>query len=118
MRLLLAIAVAALLGTTPTLADRPTARASGVQAVHTHPRLGSPTLDKLADQERVYLDKCTRHARWCHVIQLDGGPGGWVPGSYLIGSPAKVMVTPFEFSFDPLHPLGGAPGHDDHWPFD
>lgn len=112
---LLAISLAAL--ATPTLADRPTARASGVQAVHTQPRSSSRIVDKLADQERVYLDKCTRLARWCHVIQLDGGPGGWVPGSYLIGSPAKVMVTPFEFSFDPMHPLGGLPGHD-HWPFD
>jgi hypothetical protein len=29
-----------------------------------------------------------------------------VLGSYLIGSPAKVQVTPFEFSFDPMDPLG------------
>jgi uncharacterized protein YraI len=114
---LAAIALAAL-ATTPTLADRPTARASGVQAIHTAPRSSSPLVGKLADQERVYLDRCTRQARWCHIIQLDGGPGGWVLGSYLIGSPAKVMVTPFEFSFDPMHPLGGRPGHEDHWPFD
>lgn len=113
---LLAVAVTAL-AAAPALADRPTARASGVQAVHAQPRLSSRIVDRLADQERVYLDKCTRLARWCHVIQLDGGPGGWVPGSYLIGSPAKVLVTPFEFSFDPMHPLGGMPGHR-HWPFD
>ena len=115
--LLLALALATL-AATPTLADRPTARSSGVQAIHTHPRSSSPTVDKLADQERVYLDKCTRQARWCHVIQLDGGPGGWVLGSYLIGSPAKVLVTPFEFSFDPMHPLEDLPGHPDHWPFE
>jgi hypothetical protein len=28
-----------------------------------------------------------------------------VQGSYLIGSPAKNAVTPFEFSFNPLDPL-------------
>ena len=61
--LLLALAVATL-AATPTLADRPTARSSGVQAIHTHPRSSSPTVGKLADQERVYLDKCTRQARW------------------------------------------------------
>lgn len=113
---MLALAIVAL-ATAPALAERPTARASGVQTVHTQPRSSSPIVDKLADQERVYLDRCTRLARWCRVVQLDGGPRGWVPGSYLIGSPAKVMVTPFEFSFDPMHPLGGLPGHD-HWPFD
>lgn len=113
---LLGIALAVLVAT-PAFADRPTARASGVQAVHTAPRLSSPTLNKLADQERVYLDRCTRFARWCRIVQLDGGPSGWVMGSYLIGSGAKLLVTPYEFSFDPMHPLGGLPDHD-HWPFD
>ena len=42
---------------------------------------------------------------WCHVVQLDGGPGGWVMGADLIGSPAKVLVTPYEFEFDPMDPL-------------
>jgi hypothetical protein len=116
-RTLLAALLLAALAVTPALADRPTARSSGVQAVHTYPRLSSPSVDKLKDQERVYLDRCTRQALWCHVIQLDGGPGGWVMGADLIGSPAKVEVTPFEFSFDPMHPLGGLPGHH-HWPFE
>lgn len=114
----LAALLLATLATSPALADRPTARSSGVQAIHSWPRLSAPILDKLRDQERVYLDRCTRQALWCHVVQLDGGPGGWVKGADLIGSPAKVMVTPFEFSFDPMHPLGGLPGHHDHWPFE
>src|SRR5690242_6861924 len=108
----------AALATGPALADRPTARSSGVQGVHSWPRLGSSILDKLDDQERVYLDKCTRHSVWCHVVQLDGGPGGWIMGADLVGSAAKLRVTPFEFEFDPMHPLGGVPGHPDHWPFD
>lgn len=90
---------------TPAFAAQPTARASGVEAVHTAPRSSSPIIDKLAKNERVYLDRCLRKQTWCHVIQLDGGPSGWVPGSYLIGSPAKNAVTPFEFSFDPMDPL-------------
>ena len=113
-------AVAALLLTalaaSPALADRPTARSSGVQGVHTWPRSSSPIVDKLRDQERVYLDKCTRKALWCHVVQLDGGPGGWVMGADLIGSPAKVQVTPFEFSFDPMDPLDLF-SDDDEGPF-
>ena len=95
----------ALMSAAPALADRPTARSSGVRAVHLWPRSGSPILDKLTRNERVYLDQCTRLARWCLVRQLDGGPSGWVRGSDLIGSPAKVEVTPFEFSFNPLDPI-------------
>lgn len=102
---------------TPALAERPTARSSGVQAIHTRPTLTSRIVDKLADDERVYLRECTRQTKWCYVVQLDGGPSGWVMGADLIGSAAKVQVTPFEFSFDPMHPLGGLPGHN-HWPFD
>jgi uncharacterized protein YraI len=101
----------AALAITPAFADRPTARSSGVQSLHLYPRAGSPIVGKLANQERVYLDQCTRKARWCHAIPLDGGPSGWVLGSYLIGSPAKVQVTPFEFSFDPLDPLDLFPDH-------
>lgn len=105
LRTAFSLALLSALAATPAEAARPTARASGVQAIHTQPRSYSPIVDKLANQERVYLDDCTRQQRWCHVIQLDGGPSGWVPGSYLIGSPAKNLVTPFEFSFDPMDPL-------------
>ncbi|MGV3490779.1 MAG: hypothetical protein ACO1OG_05585 [Devosia sp.] len=105
MRPLILAAIASLAFAAPALADRPTARASGAQAVHIWPRSASAVIDRLKPNERVYLDQCTRQARWCLVRQLDGGPSGWVPGSYLIGSPAKVEVTPFEFSFDPLDPI-------------
>ena len=107
----------AALAATPALADRPTARSSGIQAVHTAPRTGAPIIDKLRDQERVYLDRCTKEALWCHVVQLDAGPSGWVHGDDLIGSPAKVLVTPFEFSFDPMDPLDLFGDHR-HRPFE
>ena len=98
-------ASAALLALLATPAAAATARASGVLAIHTGPGDYYPTIDKLRRNERVELDQCTRHSRWCHVLQLDGGPSGWVAGDYLVGSPAKNAVTPFEFSFNPLDPL-------------
>jgi uncharacterized protein YraI len=106
MKPLLLILIAALLATTaPTLA-KSTARASGVLAVHAGPGEYFPIIDKLGRNERVYLSQCTKKSRWCLAVQLDGGPDGWVDGSYLIGSGAKNAVTPFEFSFDPMRPGG------------
>ncbi len=94
--------VALSLFTLPATAAPLTARSSGVQAVHSGPGSSYPIVAKLADQERVRLDECTREQRWCHVIPLDGGRSGWVLGSYLIGSGAKNAVTPFEFQFNPM----------------
>ena len=91
------------LAASPTI-GAPTARASGILAIHTGPGDFYPVIDKLRNNERVGVASCTREARWCLVNQLDGGPSGWVPGSYLVGSPAKNEVTPFEFTFDPLDP--------------
>jgi len=102
--LVLAAAVLAALTASPAFAAD-TARASGLLAVHTGPGDVYPTIDKLMKNERVTLDQCTWRARWCHIHQLDGGPSGWVPGSYLVGSAAKNAVTPFDFGFDPLDPL-------------
>lgn len=109
-RLAAALALIAMF-VTPALADRPTARSSGIQKVYAKPRLTATVLDKLDDDERVYLDRCTRQTIWCLVRQLDGGPRGWVMGADLVGSPAKVLATPFEFSFDVLDPLGNG-----RWP--
>ena len=82
-----------------------TARASGVLAIHLGPGSYYATIDKLRKNERVAVAQCTRKARWCLVDQFDGGPSGWVEGSYLVGSGAKNAVTPFDFGFDPLDPL-------------
>ena len=106
MRLSVAAAAAlVILAAGPALAERPTARASGAPAVRVWPATNAAAIDRLSNGERVWLERCTREARWCLVRQRDGGPSGWVLGSYLVGSPAKVEVTPFEFSFDPLDPL-------------
>jgi uncharacterized protein YraI len=44
--------------------------------------------------EVVTLQRCTVDGKWCRV--LSDQPTGWVPGSYLVGSPAKADVTPLE----------------------
>ena len=93
------------LAAAPAVADD-TARASGTLVVRAGPGDIYPAIDRLKKNERVAVASCTRQARWCLVHQLDGGPTGWVPGSYLVGSAAKNAVTPFQFSFDPMRPLG------------
>jgi uncharacterized protein YraI len=106
-----ALILAATLAPLPAGAAPLTARASGVQAVHLGAGSYFPIIDKLRKNERVRLDFCTREQKWCHVIQLDGGPDGWVLGSYLIGSAAKNAVTPYDFGFDPLDPTDLFPHH-------
>src|SRR5690606_34437337 len=105
MKPLSTAALVALLAVTPALAERPTARASGAQAVYSSPRVSARTIDRLANNERVYIERCTRQSRWCRIRQLDGGPSGWVPGADLVGMAAKIEATPFEFSFNPLDPF-------------
>lgn len=103
------LCLAALATAATPAAAAPTARSSGVQAVKAGPGNFYRTIDKLRDQEKVVPTQCTFHARWCLVDQLDGGPAGWVEGSYLIGSGAKNAVTPFDFGFNPLYPGGLRP---------
>ena len=102
LSLLLTAAMALPAGAASSYTAHPSARLP----VHVEPSDSSPVIDKLAKNEAVRLDICTRRARWCHVIQLDGGPSGWVTGSYLVGSSALMLATPFEFSFNPLWPRG------------
>lgn len=104
--LFLSALLVAAAATATNAASTLTARSSGGQSVKIGPGSSYPTIDMLADQERVYVTRCLRQQTWCRIKQLDGGPAGWVMGSYLIGSPAKLAVTPFEFSFDPMDPLG------------
>lgn len=107
----LALLLATLAALPAEAAGSLTARTSGVEAVHTGPASRYPIVGKLAKGARVYVRQCTRKARWCYVVAVAGGLEGWVPGDYLIGSPAKNAVTPFEFSFDPMRP-GAFLGHD------
>jgi len=108
---LIAFAITLAAAALPATAAQLTARSSGIQAIKAGPGTFYATVGKLRNNERVTLERCTRQARWCLVNQLDGSPSGWVDGSYLIGSPAKNAVTPFEFSFDPLWPGSGLRRH-------
>jgi uncharacterized protein YraI len=86
-------------------ASTSTARASGNVPLRAGPGSSFATIGRLPDGTRVHLERCTRESNWCLVL-IDGEPAGWARGSYLVGSGAKLQVTPrrFEF-FDPLDPI-------------
>ena len=47
------------------------------------------------------------------TVSVTGG-AGWVRGSYLVGSGAKLEVTPYKFEgFDPLDPIKTCDDDDD-----
>ncbi len=86
-------------------ASTSTARASGNIPLRAGPGSGYAIIGRLANGTRVHLERCTRESNWCLVL-LDGEPAGWARGSYLVGSGAKLQVTPHKFlGFDPLDPI-------------
>lgn len=86
-------------------ASTATARASGDVPLRAGPGSRYAVIDKLANGTRVHLERCTYESNWCLVL-IDGEPAGWARGSYLIGSAAKLQVTPRKFEFfDPLDPI-------------
>ncbi|MBK8086209.1 MAG: SH3 domain-containing protein [Devosia sp.] len=103
---LLALCALALLQPLPALAEsRATARASGDVPLRAGPGAFYRIVGKLADGTRVHLERCTVTQNWCLVL-IDGEPAGWARGSYLVGSPAKLEVTPHRFlGFNPLDPI-------------
>jgi Bacterial SH3 domain len=50
--------------------------------------------------EIVTIQRCTVDGNWCRVISDQ--PIGWVPASYLVGSPAKADATPLRTLTIPL----------------
>jgi hypothetical protein len=99
----LAASLAAL--ATPLPATAGEARASGNANVYEYPRSSADIIDHLEDGEYYEVLECTRQARFCLVADDDGYELGWVRGSYLVGSGAKVEVTPFEFLVKPPFPF-------------
>lgn len=107
MRLAALALVAATLAipTAAEAASTSTARASGNIPLRAGPGAGFAIIGRLADGTRVHLERCTRESNWCLVL-IDGEPAGWARGSYLVGSGAKLQVTPHRFEFfDPLDPI-------------
>jgi uncharacterized protein YraI len=94
-------------------ASRSTARASGDVPLRAGPGARYATVGRLANGMPVHLERCTYESNWCLVL-IDGEPVGWARGSYLVGSGAKLEVTPQKFlGFDPLDPLPFPGRHDD-----
>ena len=102
----LALAAASLaVPTGAEAASTSTARASGDIPLRAGPGSRYAVIDELANGTRVHLERCTYESNWCLVL-IDGEPAGWARGSYLIGSGAKLQVTPHKFlGFDPLDPI-------------
>jgi len=98
------IALAALTALSGTLIAAPAfageARASGDAAVYRGPSDRYAVIDHLDDGDYYEVEECTRQARFC-LVSEDGYLLGWVRGSYLVGSGAKVQATPFEFLVTP-----------------
>lgn len=105
-KILIALCALALLAPLPALAEsRATARASGDVPLRAGPGAFYGIVGRLADGTRVHLERCTVTQNWCLVL-VEGEPAGWARGSYLVGSPAKLEVTPHRFlGFNPLDPL-------------
>ncbi len=105
----IAFAALALIAATLTLpaeaASRSTVRAVGNVPLHAGPGLRYSIIDRLPDGTRVHLERCTHESEWCLVL-IEGEPAGWARGGALVGSGAKLQVTPYRFEFfDPLDPI-------------
>lgn len=81
--------------------SKSTVRASGNVPIYAGPGMRYRVIGKLMNGERVFLSTCTRESIWCKIVN-DNGPDGWVRGSSVVGSPAKVDVTPPSFENDPF----------------
>lgn len=93
-------------------ASQNTARATGNLPIRTGPGSGYAVIGTLKSGSRVHLERCTRESNWCLFVDDDGDAVGWVRGSYLVGSAAKLEVTPQKFlGFDIMDPLGNG-----RWP--
>ena len=74
------------------------ARSSGNTPFRDGPGNRFEILGNLVDGEYYEVERCTRESRWC-LVSDRGELLGWVLGSYLVGSPAKVEATPPDFAF-------------------
>ena len=93
-----AAAMLATFGATDVLAA--SARASGAPRIYAGPGYGYADIGRLAQNEVVNLSECTPRGVWCRIVH--DGPDGWVLGSYLVGSAAKVNATPWRPLVDPF----------------
>lgn len=97
----LALALLVALGVPAETASRGTARASGTIPLRAGPGSDYRIIGQLPDGSRVHLEQCTCESKWCLVL-VEGDPAGWARGSYLVGSAAKIEVTPMKLLVDPF----------------
>src|SRR5690349_16246553 len=74
------------------------ARSSGNTPFRTGPGERYEIIGKLSNGQSSEVEECPRQSRWC-LVSDRGDVLGWVRGSYLVGSPAKVEATPPDFEF-------------------
>jgi uncharacterized protein YraI len=74
------------------------ARSTGNTPFRDGPGNRYEVLGNLVDGQYYEVEECTRQSRWC-LVSDRGELLGWVLGSYLVGSPAKVTATPPDFEF-------------------
>lgn len=112
-----ALGLAALAPLSAEAASTGTARASADIPVRSGPGTGYQKIGVLKKGAQVRLERCTRDSGWCLFLGKDGDAVGWVRGSYLVGSGAKLQATPHRFlGFDALDPLGlCGPDRDGDW---
>lgn len=125
LSLLVALAIAALpvaaaLAPLPAFAaSKNTARATGDLPIRSGPGTRYAVIGTLKNGARVHLERCTRTQNWCLFVDKAGEPVGWVRGSYLVGSPAKLEATPSRLFDEPFglfpRPRPFDRDHDD-WP--
>ena len=87
-------------------ASAATARASATLRIYAGPGYDYATIGRLPKNAVVSLDECTRRITWCRIVY---NPAGWVLGSYLIGSPAKVDATPMTPLVNPFRIINPRP---------
>lgn len=98
MRIIAALALAAvtLLPVAAEAASRNTVLVTGDIPLRSGPGQRYDTVGGLRNGARVHLAECTRESNWCLVV-VDGEQVGWARGSFLVGWPAKMEVSPSDF---------------------
>ncbi|MGN6102725.1 MAG: SH3 domain-containing protein [Devosia sp.] len=79
-------------------AEAATARASDPLTIYAGPGSWYAPIGRLPQGAVVTLAECTPRSVWCRI---EGG--GWVLGSYLVGSAAKVEATPWRPLVNPFY---------------
>jgi uncharacterized protein YraI len=83
------------LSAAPSMAQSTGAYASNKISIFQLPRYrANEIVGMLLPGEPVKVQRCTANGKWCRV--LSDQPTGWVPASYLVGSPAKNNATPLQ----------------------